>query len=56
MKNMALALALVPLLAASAVAGEELPKGPPWHRDFVTAHAEAAKTGKPIFVYFTKTH
>jgi hypothetical protein len=56
MKHMALALALVPVIAASAVAGEELPKGPPWHRDFVTAHAEAVQSGKPIFVHFTKTY
>jgi hypothetical protein len=51
------ALSFVLALAPTAAqAGEELPKGPPWHRDFVTAHAEAAKTGKPIFVYFTKTY
>ena len=43
-------------MAASSSAGGKLPKGPPWHRDFVTAHAEAARTGKPLFVYFTKTY
>ena len=43
-------------LAAPAHAGGTLPPGPPWHRDFVAAHAEAARTGKPLFVYFTKTY
>ena len=51
-----IAALLATLPAAPAFAGEELPKGPPWHRSFVEAHAEAATTGKPIFVYFTKTY
>ena len=51
-----LAFALGALAGAPAVAGEKLPSGPPWHRDFVKAHAEAVRTGKPLFVYFTKTY
>ena len=43
-------------LSGPASAGEKLPVGPPWHRDFVKAHAQAARQGKPLFVYFTKTY
>ena len=32
------------------------PGGAPWRRDFLAAHAEAQRSGKPIFVYSTKTH
>ena len=43
-------------LAVEANAGETLPKGPPWHRDLLAAHQQAAAKGKPIFAYFTKTY
>lgn len=40
-----------------AMAGSETPPaGAPWQRDFDKAHREALETGKPIFVYFTKTY
>ena len=54
MRFLLLVLSVFALAAAPVSAGGALPKGPPWHRSFVEAHAEAAKTGKPIFVYFTK--
>lgn len=37
-------------------ASETPPPGPPWKRDFLDAQAEALRTGKPIFLYFTKTY
>ncbi len=36
-------------------AGEKLPKGPPWHVEYRSARREALRTGRPVFVYFTKT-
>lgn len=36
--------------------GEKLPKGPPWHTEYHTAKREALRLGKPVYVYFTKTH
>lgn len=52
----AAALALL-MAAGTALAGSETPpKGPPWLRDFKTAQTEALQSGKPIFVYLTKTH
>ena len=54
MKSALLALALI---GPVALAGSETPpKGPPWMRDFHKARLEALKTGRPLFVYFTKTH
>ena len=42
---------------AIATAGSETPPpGAPWQRGFDKAQREALKTGKPIFVYFTKTY
>lgn len=32
------------------------PKGAPWIREFSAAHAEAFASGKPIFIYSTKTY
>ena len=32
------------------------PEGPPWMTDLIAAHAKAVKSGKPIFLYFTKTY
>ena len=57
MRNRLWATVLGLLAAASpAGAGETLPKGPPWHRDYVDAHKQAVEQGKPIFAYFTKTY
>lgn len=55
MKTLAL-LALCCALSVSLFAGEKEPPGPPWTRDFMKAQAEALNTGKPIFMYFTKTY
>ena len=45
------------LLAPCTFAGSETPpEGPPWVRDLVEAHEQAAEGGKPIFLYFTKTY
>lgn len=45
------------LLAGIAAAGSETPpKGPPWLSDLAEAQALAEKTGRPIFVYLTKTY
>jgi hypothetical protein len=32
------------------------PKGPPWITNFTEARAKALGSGKPIFVYSTKTY
>jgi hypothetical protein len=32
------------------------PAGPPWILDFTEARAKALASGKPIFVYSTKTY
>ena len=40
----------------TAFAGEALPPGPPWHQAWRAAKAEALRTGRPIFAYFTKRH
>ncbi len=48
---------LVLVLAGMAHAGSETPpEGPPWKRNFLEAQREALKSGKPIFLYFTKTY
>ena len=45
------------LLAGVVSAGcETPPQGPPWLRDFAEAQELAEKTGRPIFVYLTKTY
>lgn len=45
------------LIAGVASAGSETPPpGPPWIRDFAEAVALAEKTGRPVFVYLTKTY
>lgn len=53
-----LTLVLTVLLTALvARAGSETPpQGPPWQRDFVAAHQQALASGKPLFLYFTKTY
>ena len=54
-----LAFLVLILVAAAplAYAGSETPpEGPPWKRDFVAAHKEALESGKPLFLYFTKTY
>jgi hypothetical protein len=58
---------LSPLLLLSSIAlalpasGQEPdskvpPAGPPWTKDFFAARAQALETGKPIFLYSTKTY
>ncbi len=32
------------------------PEGPPWVRDFAQARSQALQSGKPIFLYSTKTY
>ena len=32
------------------------PAGPPWVRDFAQARTQALQSGKPIFLYSTKTY
>ncbi len=32
------------------------PEGPPWTTDFLEARALALESGKPIFLYSTKTY
>ena len=45
------------LIAGAAAAGSETPPpGPPWIRDLGEAVSLAEKTGRPIFVYLTKTY
>jgi len=51
-----LALALFGLPAIATAGSETPPPGAPWQRDFGKAQQEALKSGKPIFIYFTKTY
>ena len=46
------------LLAASLAAADSSkpPAGAPWTMDFGAALEAASKSGKPIFLYFTKTY
>ena len=45
------------LLVGAAAAGSETPpKGPPWVRELAAAQKSAQETGRPIFVYLTKTY
>ena len=45
------------LFAGAAAAGSETPPpGPPWIRDLGEAVSLAEKTGRPVFVYLTKTY
>jgi hypothetical protein len=57
-KRMALAcLAALWFAALDAFADSKTPPpGPPWKRDLLDAQSEALRTGKPIFLYFTKTY
>jgi len=51
------ALGLAAVLGALAFAGSETPpEGPPWVRDFAEAREEGIRSGRPIFVYLTKTY
>ena len=42
--------------AAPAEAGEKMTPGPAWRTDYREARREALRAGKPLFLYFTKTH
>ena len=45
------------LFAQAKDAGSKTPPaGPPWVLDFTEARAKALASGKPIFVYSTKTY
>lgn len=64
MKRLSLLFVLVALLSgvsidSTATAAEDSktpPPGAPWQRDFDAAQREALQSGKPIFIYFTKTY
>lgn len=50
-------LALLPVLALPAQnESKHPPPGAPWTQDFFDAHARALASGKPIFIYSTKTY
>lgn len=52
-----LTVALVAGFAKDAWAGSDKPPaGAPWTMDFGAALEAAAKDGRPIFLYFTKTY
>ncbi len=36
--------------------GDTPPKGPPWKLTYREAKRDALRTGRPVFVYFTKTY
>ncbi len=57
------AAALLLLLAGSllappapVLAGEKPTPGAPWRTGYREARREALRSGKPLFLYFTKTH
>jgi hypothetical protein len=52
--GLAIAAACGPVMATAG--SETPPPGAPWQRDLGPAQREALRAGKPIFVYFTKTH
>ncbi len=43
-------------LLSPALAGEKMTPGPAWRTDFKAARREALRSGKPLFLYFTKTY
>jgi hypothetical protein len=49
-------LALALLVPVAQEKAKSPPKGPPWTTDWRAARWEALRTGKPIFLYFTKTY
>ncbi len=60
MKTIEIALfALLPALptaSAQEPGSHTPPDGPPWTKDFFEARERALESGKPIFLYSTKTH
>jgi hypothetical protein len=48
--------ALPVALPADPKRGDEPPPGPPWFRSHREACRDALLHGRPVFVYFTKTH
>jgi hypothetical protein len=57
-RRIAVAHVFFQIAASTVVFGgsETPPSGPPWKTDFHEAHHEALQTGKPLFLYFTKTY
>jgi hypothetical protein len=51
-----LAAAALTLPSAPAIPGDDPPPGLPWLRTYDEAKADALRHGRPVFVYFTKTH
>ena len=57
-----LAFVLAGALASSSAAQSDdrishtPPEGPPWVRNFTQARSQALQSGKPIFLYSTKTY
>ena len=52
-----LAALVVCLMVGAAFAGSDKPPpGAPWTMDFGAALEAAAKDGRPVFLYFTKTY
>ena len=49
---------LFALLSCSAALADSSnpPPGAPWTKDFGAALEAASKSGKPVFLYFTKTY
>lgn len=50
------ALLAMLLLSSSPAPGETPPPGPPWLLSYREARLDALAHGRPVFVYFTKTH
>ncbi|MBK8976676.1 MAG: hypothetical protein IPM29_12225 [Planctomycetes bacterium] len=60
MHTATLSIVAAALLCAALPAQEsesrEPPPGAPWTRSFLDAHRQALASGRPIFVYSTKTY
>ncbi len=53
---LATALSLTCTLSTAEPPGETPPPGPPWLLSYREARRDALLHGRPVFVYFTKTH
>lgn len=62
MKYALIMFLIISVLSTSATAQSDdrishtPPVGPPWVRDFGEARTQALQSGKPIFLYSTKTY